>query len=157
MPFNVDDIGLNALQEDAPISATASITVQPKSSAPKENLRQKNRSLVVYTVLGLQHFEHAPRCYNILGKNCLSLVCSYCGKHMYRLFYDGHCDVTIEPYSLRSSTRKFLKQRTKTSIFGIMYPLVARQSIQLLANTQFRTINSSSFATSQYLSAHLSL
>ena len=65
---------------------------------------KRNRSLVVYAVLGRQYFERAPRCYDILGKNCLPLVCSYCGKYMYRIFHDGHCDLTIEPYSLRSST-----------------------------------------------------
>ena len=134
--------------------------VQPSSpghSLPNKTCVKRNCSLVVYTVLRRQYFERAPRCYNIFGKNCLPLVCSYCGKHMYRLFHDGHCDVTIKPYSSRSSIRKFLKQRTKTLIFGTIYPLVARQSIQLLATTQFRTINSSSFATSQSLSVHPSL
>ena len=109
MPFNVDDIGLNALQEDAPISATASTTVQPRSSAPREDLRQRNCSLVVYAVLGLQYYERAPRCYNILGKNCLPLVCSYCGKYMYRFSHDGHCDLAIGPYPSRSSTEQFLE------------------------------------------------
>ena len=148
MYVNVDNIGLNALQEDAPISATTSTTVHPKSSALKEDLRQRNRSLVVYEVLGLQYFERVPKCYNILGKYCLLLVCSYCGKHMYRLFHNRHCNITIEHYSSKDSTKKFLKQCTRTSIFGIIYLLVARQSIQLLATTQFQTINSFFFATS---------
>ena len=136
------------------------LQVQPSSpghSLPKKTCVKKNHSLVVYTVFRQQYFERSRKYYNILGKNCLPLVCTYYGKHKYRLFYNRHCDVTIVPYSSRSSIRKFLKQRTKMSIFGIMHPLVARQSIELLATTQFRTINSFSFAMSQRLSAHISL
>lgn len=39
MPFIVNNISSNAFPEKKPIFSTASTTVQPKSSAPKENLR----------------------------------------------------------------------------------------------------------------------
>ena len=56
---------------------------------------------------------------------------------MYRLFHDGHCDVTIESYSSRSSIRKFLKQCTKTSIFGTIYLLVASRAYSCLRPRNF--------------------
>ena len=116
----------HALQEDAPTPATASTTVQPKSSAPKAGLRRKKSRFwrLVYAVLGLQDLERTPRCYNILGKNCLPLVCSYCGKYIYRFSHDGHCDLAISSYS----SRRFFPQATYETI-GFWYTYTSKVNV----------------------------
>ena len=59
-------IGLNALEVDAPIYAIASAIVQLESSIPSIG-----KIVILRLVCPVQDLEHAARCYNIFGKNCL--------------------------------------------------------------------------------------